>query len=388
MSTRFAYTGARIFDGELWWDRSMLVVNGERIEGIAAADSPIDATRVALDGGLLVPGLIDLQVNGGGGALLNATPDVAAIKTICGTYARFGTTACLPTFITDTRDKLRQVLEAGQEATRQQVPGFLGLHLEGPHLSVRRKGAHDAALIRPMDDIDLGMLIAARPTLPHLLTTVAAETVTPEQIARLVGAGIVVSVGHSEGSYEQVRAAHAAGATLVTHLFNAQSQIGNREPGVVGAALDLGGLSASLIADGVHVHPASIGIAVRGKRGPGRVLLVTDAMSPTGTDADTFELTGQTVYRRNGALRLADGTLAGADLTLPDAVRYMRDTVGLPLEEALRMASLYPAELMKLGGERGRLASRLRADFAHFSDDMMPMQTFVAGASVWRAVQG
>ena len=383
MSDRIGYTGARIFDGELWWERSMLIVNGNVIEGIAAADSPLSVTRVPLGGGILVPGLIDLQVNGGGGALLNLTPDLAAIETICATYQRYGTTGCLPTFITDTPEKTAAVIEAGAEAARRAVPGFLGLHLEGPHLSVARKGAHDPDLIRPMDETDLNALIAARKRLPHLLTTVAAETVTPAQIARLVAGGIVVSIGHSDATYAEMKAAQEAGATLVTHLFNAQSPMGNREPGVAGAVLDLGGLSASLIADGIHVHPATIGAAMRGKRGPGRIFAITDAMSPTGTDMQSFELTGRMVYRRDGALRLADGTLAGADLTLPDAVRYLHSALDLPLDEGLRMASLYPAELLG-AADRGKLVQGLRADFAHFSDDMTPRQTFVGGASVWR----
>ena len=384
MTDRIAFSGARIFDGERWWDDDVLIVEGGRIVGIVPAGAAVDAKRVSLQGGLLVPGLIDIQVNGGGGAQLNLTPDVQTIETICQTYMRFGTTACLPTFITDTRDKVAAVLAAGAEAARRGVPGFLGLHLEGPHLSVARKGAHDPALIRPMEESDLEALIAARETLPHLLTTVAAETVTPDQIRRLVAGGIVVSIGHSEATHAQVKAAQQAGATLVTHLFNAQSQIGNREPGVVGAALDLGGLSASLIADGIHVHAASIGLALRAKQGPGRILLVTDAMSPTGTDMETFELTGQTVYRKDGALRLADGTLAGADLTLPDAVRYLNRELSVPLAEALRMASLYPAELMGVGGERGRLGKGMRADFAHFTDDLSARETFIAGESAWR----
>lgn len=385
MTDRLAYTGARIFDGDLWWDRAMLIVNGDHVEGIAAADSPINATRVPLDGGFIAPGLIDLQVNGGGGALLNHTPDVATIETICTTFFRYGTTACLPTLVTDTREKTAAVIEAGAEAARRGLPGFLGLHLEGPHLSVARKGAHDPALIRPMDAADLEMLIEARPRLPHLLTTVAAETVSPEQIRRMVDAGIVVSIGHSDATYAQVKAAADAGATAVTHLFNAQSQMGNREPGVVGATLDIGTLSAGLIADGIHVHAASIGAAWRGKRGPGHLFLVTDAMSPTGTNVQSFELTGRTVYRKDGALRLADGTLAGADLTLPQAIEFIYQSIGLPLEEALRMASLYPAQVLGTADTHGRLAPGARADFAHFGDDLEVRQTFVSGTSVWRA---
>jgi N-acetylglucosamine-6-phosphate deacetylase len=383
--TRIAYTGARIFDGEAWWDRSALVVDGDRIEGIIAADSPTDAQRVALHGGILAPGFVDLQVNGGGGALLNDDPSVRTIATICGAFARFGTTACLPTLITDTREKNALAMAAGIEAARTGVRGFLGLHLEGPHLSVARKGAHDPALIRPMDEADLAALLAGRTALPNLLTTVAAETVTANQITRLVEGGLVVSIGHSNASYALARAAADAGASMVTHLFNAQSQLGNRDPGVVGAALDIGHLSAGLIADGIHVDAVSIGVALRAKRGPGHIFLVTDAMSPTGTDATSFVLTGQTVYRKDGALRLADGTLAGADLTMIDAVTYVHRTLGLPLEEALRMASLYPAEALGVAGERGRFAPGHRADFVHLGDDLAVRRTVIGGDTAWAA---
>lgn len=383
--TRIAYTDARIFDGKAWWDRHALVVADGKIEGIIAADSPTDARRVPMGGGILAPGFIDLQVNGAGGALLNLDPTLESIRTICATLARFGTTASLPTLITDTREKNRAAVAAGVEAVKAAVPGFLGLHLEGPHLSVARKGAHDPLLIRPMDEADLVALVEARKVLPNLLTTVAAETVTPNQITRLREAGLVVSIGHSDAPYDVARTAVEAGATMFTHLFNAQSQLGNRDPGVVGAALDLGAAHAGIIADGIHVHAASIGVALRAKRGPARIFLVTDAMSITGTDWESFELTGQTVYRKDGALRLANGTLAGADLTMIDAITYVHRTIGVPLDEVLRMASLYPAEALGVAGERGRIAPGLRADLVHLSDDLTVRGTLIGGETAWAA---
>ena len=377
--TRQAITGARIFDGAEWHDRMALVIEDGKVEGLIAADSPTDAIRVPADGAMIVPGFLDLQINGGGGALLNETPTVEAIRTICTTFAQFGTTACLPTIVTDTVPVNEATIAAGIAAVEQGVPGFLGLHLEGPHLAVSRKGAHDPKLIRPMDESDLQRIVEARRRLPNLLITVAAETVGPEQISRLTAAGVTVSIGHSDGTYAQVKAAAEAGATMVTHLFNAQSQIGNREPGVVGAALDLPQLSAGLIADGIHVHPASIGIALRAKRGPGRIFLVTDAMSITGTDWTEFELTGQMAYRKDGALRLADGTLAGADLTMVDAIRYMHGTVGLSLDEVLRMASLYPAQALRIEATYGHLQRGARADFAILADDLSVRSTWIGG---------
>jgi N-acetylglucosamine-6-phosphate deacetylase len=385
MTGRIALTGARIFDGDEWHDRAALLVNDGVVEGLMAADSPGDAQRVALNGGMLVPGFIDLQVNGGGGALLNASPTVEAIRTICAAFQQYGTTACLPTLVTDTPEVTDRAVEAGLAAAREAVPGFLGLHLEGPHLAVARKGAHDPALIRPFSSNDLQRLINARVGMPALLTTVAAETVSPEEISSIAAHGIVVSIGHSDASYEMVAEAVNAGATMVTHLFNAQSQMGNREPGVVGAALDIGALNAGLIADGIHVHPAVIGNALRAKRGPGRIFLVTDAMSVTGTDVTEFTLTGRTVFRRDGALRLADGTLAGADLTMIAAVAYMHRTIGLDLGEALRMAALYPAEAMGLGSTHGHLHRGARADMVHLTDDLTVRHTFIAGEEVFAA---
>ena len=381
--SRIAYTGARIFDGETLWEGSALVVDSGRIEGIMRSDSQIDAQRVPLGGGILAPGFVDLQVNGGGGALFNLTPDVTTIGTICSAFARFGTTAILPTLITDTPEKNRLAIAAGAAAAAQKVPAFLGLHIEGPHLSVARKGAHDPTLIRPMEEQDLLMLVEGRKRLPNLLVTVAPESVTPNQITRLRDAGLVVSIGHTDAKYSTVKAAVEAGATMVTHLFNAQSQLANRDGGVVGAALDLGSVWAGLIADGIHVSEVSIGIALRAKRGPGHIFLVTDAMSPTGTDVESFVLTGQTVYRKDGALRLADGTLAGADLTMIQAVNYVHHTLGVPLEETLRMASLYPARALGVSHERGAFAPGLRADIVHLSDDLDVLTTVIGGDTVW-----
>lgn len=385
MTDRFALTGARIFDGADWHDRAALVVGDGIVEGTMAADSPSDVTRIALDSGMLVPGFIDLQVNGGGGVLLNEEPTLQGIRTICGTFARFGTTGLLPTLITDTPEVTARAIAAGIEAARRGVAGFLGLHLEGPHLSIARKGAHDPVLIRPMDHADLQQLIEARRALPNLLTTVAAETVEPEQVAALVEAGIVVSVGHSDAGYAAVKAAAEAGAAMVTHLFNAQSQLGSREPGVVGAALDIGALHAGLIADGIHVDAATIGIALRAKRGPARIFLVTDAMSLTGSAEQSFTLNGRTIHRANGALRLADGTLAGADLTMIDALAYMHRAIGLPLGESLRMASRYPAEAIGIAERFGHLRRGAVASMVHLSDDLEVLSTWIAGQRVFAA---
>lgn len=365
--TLTAYTGARIFDGEAWHDDAALVIADGVVQSIGAA--PAGARRVQLDGGMLAPGLIDLQVNGGGGHLVGPGTTADDLALVCATHRGFGVSGLLPTLITDTAAVTDAVLAAGAAAARRQVPGFLGLHLEGPHLSLARKGAHDPTLIRRMDEADLVRLERARATLPYLLLTVAAETVTPEQIARLARAGIVVSIGHSDASFEVTSAAIHAGASMATHLFNAMSQIGNRDPGVVGAALHHGRVWAGLIADGIHVHPATLGLALRAKVAPGRIFLVSDSMSQAGTEMTSFELNGRTIYRKDGALRLGDGTLAGADLTLDAAVRYMHFNFGLELSECLRMASLYPAQAIGAQG-LGRLVPGGAADFVWFSDQL------------------
>jgi N-acetylglucosamine-6-phosphate deacetylase len=386
MSDLLAISGARLFDGQDWHENAALLIEFGHVAGLCAVDAvPAHADRVQLSGGLLVPGFIDLQVNGGGGVLFNNDPSVDGIRAICAAHAPFGTTALLPTLITDSVEINAAAIAAGKAALALAVPGFIGLHLEGPHLSLARKGTHDPALIRPMDEADLARLIAARAGLPNLLVTVAAETVSPQQIAALAAAGIVVSLGHSDAGIDTATAAFTTGATMATHLFNAMSQLGNREPGVVGAVLANDAVHAGLIADGIHVHPATIRIALRTKVGPGRLFLVTDAMSQTGTDLDTLTLNGRTITRSDGALRLADGTLAGADLDMIDAVEFMHSRIGLSLDEALRMASLYPAQALGIEAEFGHLRPGAVASFVHLSDDREVRTTWINGAKVWGA---
>ena len=241
MSDVLALSAKRIFDGEAWHEDAALIVRGDVVDQIVARGKVPAGAQTIEAGDILAPGFVDLQVNGGGGVMLNDHPTLEGIETICRAHAPFGTTALLPTLITDTPEVTAAAVAAGIEAARRKVPGFAGLHLEGPHLSLARKGAHDPKLIRPMTDADLAALIAARKGLPALLTTVAPESVTPEQVAALTRAGIVVSLGHTDATYATAHAYADAGATMVTHLFNAMSQIGNREPGMVGAALDSAG---------------------------------------------------------------------------------------------------------------------------------------------------
>ena len=384
MSDSFALSAPWIFDGELWVRDAVLLVRDGLVEAVLERYQMPYATEITESGAaMLAPGFVDLQVNGGGGVMLNDRPDVDSIQTICRAHSQFGTTALLATLITDTPAITAAAIEAGAKAADQRVPGFLGLHLEGPHLSKGRKGAHDAQLIRPMSEADQAALIAARKRMPVLLTTVAPESVSPQAIAALAGAGIIVSLGHTDAGHAVAVSHVEAGASVVTHLFNAMSQMTGREPGLVGAALDLPGLSAGLIADGIHVDATNIAIAVRAKRGPGRIFLVTDAMATIGTGMTSFQLNGRTIKRENGRLTLEDGTLAGADLDMISAVRFMHKTIGLELSEALRMASLYPAEAVGQGKRMGRLAPGMAANIVALSNDLDVRGVWIDGRRVF-----
>ncbi|RFB79877.1 N-acetylglucosamine-6-phosphate deacetylase [Methylovirgula sp. 4M-Z18] len=386
MTPQSALLAPRIFDGETWHtNAAVLMANGD-VDAIVqqnAIPSGLEVTEI--DTGFIAPGFVDLQVNGGGGVMLNDHRDADAIRTICAAHASFGTTALLATLITDTPTITAEAIAAGAEAARRQIPGFLGLHLEGPHLSIRRKGAHDPHLIRPMEEDDLIRLIAARDQMPVLLTTVATESVAPHQIKHLAGAGLIVSLGHSNANYADVVQAAKAGASMATHLFNAMSQIENRAPGLVGASIALPSLWAGLIADGIHVDPINIGIALRAKPGPARIFLVTDAMATIGTDMREFKLNGRVIKRHDGRLTLEDGTLAGADLDMISAVRFMRNRIGITLEEALRMASLYPAMAVGMDHRHGRLGLHTRADMVVLDDELGIGSVWIGGQPVYRA---
>ncbi|EEW26517.1 N-acetylglucosamine-6-phosphate deacetylase [Rhodobacter ferrooxidans] len=365
MSTRI-FLGARVFDGTRLQEGKAVLLDGGLIVGIVDAAALPPGEVVQLAGGILAPGLLDLQVNGSGGVMVNGHTDLAALQAICGAQASLGALGVLPTLITDTPQATAAVIAAGIAAARAEVPGFLGLHLEGPHLDPRRKGAHDPALIRPMQAEDLARLCDAAKALPALMLTVAPESVTPEQIAALAAAGAVVSLGHSDCTSAQAQAAMAAGATCVTHLFNAMSQMSNRAPGLVGAALS-GSCHIGLIADGLHVDPAVMRVALAAR--PTGVFLVSDCMAVAATDLTEITLGGRRILRRDRRLTLEDGTLAGADLTLPQAMAVLVTRVGIAPERALAMATSEPAAVIGAAGRLGHLAPGRAADMVHLTDD-------------------
>ena len=352
--TARAITGADIFDGsQLWSDRAFLL-DGSVFRGIVPmAQIPLDFTPTPVAGGTLLPGFVDLQVNGGGGIMFNDETSVAGLRQMAHAHHRTGTRAFLPTLITDRPARTHAAVDAVEAAVAQGVAGVVGLHLEGPHLSVARKGAHDPTLIRPMTPDDEAFLLKAARRLPNLMVTLAPENATCAQIARLAQAGVIVSLGHSDCSFAQAQAAFQAGARCVTHLFNAMSQLGNREPGLVGACLGTAHVSAGLIADNIHVQAASMGVALRAKRGPGAIFLVTDAMATAGSDITEFQLNGRRVMRRNGRLTLENGTLAGADLDFSTALTVLVEKVGVAPVTAFAMATSGPASLLPQPGSAG-----------------------------------
>ncbi|SEK28620.1 N-acetylglucosamine-6-phosphate deacetylase [Pacificibacter marinus] len=376
MTSTSAFHAARIFDGTTWHTNAALLVAQGRVAGIVPATDAPKGTQVA---GAIVPGLVDLQVNGGGGVLFNNDLSTDAIGAICTAHAQFGTTAVMVTLITDTAQSTVTAINAGHAALN--TPGFLGLHLEGPHLDLARKGTHDPALIRQMDACDLAVLVSAAQGVDHLICTVAPESVTTHQVAALARAGITVSLGHTGCDHATARAYADAGATMVTHLFNAMGQMEHRTPNLVGAALDDGRLWAGLIADGFHVADAPMRVALRGKAGLAGMFLVSDAMSTIGSDLTEFTLNGRQIFRAGGRLTLADGTLAGADIALIDAVRYVHQSLMLPLGEALNLAALAPARAMGIT-DRGHLEKGAHADFVSLTPEITAASTWIGGRKV------
>jgi len=372
-----ALVNATIHTGDAVLSDSAVLIDGDSVAAVVPrADVPADATRHDLGGGILAPGFIDAQVNGGGGALFNDTPDLATIRRIAAAHRRYGTTALLPTFITDTREKRRHAVEAVAEALAGGEPGVLGIHLEGPHIDLERRGVHDARHIGPPDDEDVYLMTRLGPG--RTLVTLAPETVPAGLIAHLVARGVRVAAGHTGATWEQARAGVAAGVSGFTHLFNAMSPLGHREPGAAGAALTEDSAWCGIVVDGHHVHDAAVRLAWTAKP-RGKLFLVTDAMPPVGAPPGDFQLYGQTVTVRDGRCVSADGRLAGSALDMATAVRNCVRRVGIPLEEALRMASTYPAEFLGLAGGRGRIAPGMAADLVHLDEDLVARATWVGG---------
>ena len=366
--------GAAVLSAGTWLAAHGVLVEGGRIAAVLPESEAVSAARVALPpGSLLVPGLIDVQVNGGGGVLFNDRPDQASARAIAAAHRRLGTTQVLPTLITDTR----QAMLAANQVVPEPDRGVLGIHFEGPFISSARPGVHPAGLIRTPDEADLEMLCSR---IGPKLLTLAPECVPDAAIGRLAAACVRVCAGHSAASCERTASAIAAGVAGFTHLFNAMPPLSAREPGIAGAALADPDTWCGVIADGVHVHAAMLRLLLAAK--PGRTMLVSDAMPPTGTEMTEFQLQGRTIHRAGGSLRTADGTLAGADICLADAVRYCVRCLGVSPAEAIRMASEAPAAFLGLDGQLGRIAPGARADLLLLDASLAVLGTWLGG--VWQ----
>ena len=353
------------------------ILDGHATSGAEPSEEPLP------EGAILAPGFIDVQANGGGGVLFNETPTTDAACAIAAAHRPFGTTSLLPTVITDRPEVTRQAVKAVRVARLRPNSGVAGVHVEGPFISPKRPGVHDPALIRRMDAADAAWLAAVGATMP-LLLTLAPEELEDAFLDEMAAAGVVMSAGHTAASVERVAESLAHGLRGFTHLYNAMPPMMGREPGPVGAALLDDTAWCGLVVDGVHVHTATLKLALAARPEP-RMILVTDAMSVLGTAADSFTLYGATIFRRNGRLEREDGTLAGADLDMAAAVRNSVSMLGLGIERALRMASTYPADFMRLT-DRGRIAPGRRADLVLLSARLEVLGTWIGGG--WMAARG
>ncbi|AJP72437.1 N-acetylglucosamine-6-phosphate deacetylase [Sphingomonas hengshuiensis] len=375
--TRTALTGAAIVAEGRELHGHALLLDGAWIAAIVPeAAIPADAGRVALGGGWLLPGFIDTQVNGGGDVLFNDAPTVEGIRAIAAAHRRFGTTGILPTLISDDLSVVEAAIDAVDAAIQGGVPGVLGIHVEGPFLNQAKRGIHDATKFRTIDDSVIALL--TRPGPGVRLVTLAPELAPPGAIRALVAGGVIVAAGHSMADYAQTRAAFDEGLHGFTHLFNAMTQLGSREPGMVGAAIEDRASHFGLIVDGHHVHPAALKIAIAA-RGIDGAMLVTDAMPPVGGTRGAFTLMGTEVKLEDGTLRGPDGTLAGSALTMAAAVRNAMDLLGHTLAEASAMASANPAAFLRLGERTGAIAPGLAADLVHVDAARRVTRTWIGG---------
>ncbi len=368
--------GRVLLEGRVVAGKSLILDSGRISAVIDEAELPAGIERRDLKAGLLVPGFIDTQVNGGDGVLFNDAPAVETIRTIGRAHRTFGTTGFLPTLISDDLSVIRRGIEAVESAIAEGVPGVLGIHIEGPFLNEHRKGIHDAEKIRALDEEGFAVLTSLKAG--RTLVTVAPECTTAEMIARLVAAGVIVSAGHSNGHYIDMEAAIEAGLTGVTHLFNAMSPLGAREPGVVGAALESERTWCGIIVDGHHVSPITLRLALRCKP-PEKFMLVTDAMPSVGSATKEFLLQGKRISARNGVCIDSRGTLAGSDLDMALAVRNAIEMLDVAPETAFLMASGAPAAFLGLQEDCGTISAGRRADLALLDDDLFVRETWIQG---------
>jgi len=373
-----AFINGRLLASDGTARRRTVLVHGPTIDAVQEPGAPIpaDAELVDLHDRLLLPGYIDTQVNGGGGVLFNDAPTVEGIAAIGRAHVAFGTTGFLPTLISDDIEVIARAIAAVDAAIEAGVPGVLGIHIEGPFLNARRRGIHDARRLRVLEPAVLPLLASLRGG--RTLVTLAPECTVPAVLRELSDAGVLLAAGHTDATCEQIEEALRHGLRGFTHLFNAMSPLTSREPGVVGAALLDPYSWCGLIVDGHHVDPRSLRVALAAKSHE-RFMLVSDAMPCVGTSATSFQLDGRTIHVRDGHCIDEAGTLAGTALDMGRAVRNAVELLQLPVADAVRMASEYPAEFLGLGASHGRIAPGYHADFVVADDGLQVVEVWQDG---------
>ncbi|MES2907206.1 MAG: N-acetylglucosamine-6-phosphate deacetylase [Pseudomonadota bacterium] len=375
MSETFAIHAPQLFDGEAMHSDAFVLVRNGVIADVVDEKPDVAVTSLP-EGSILAPGFIDLQVNGGGGVMLNDDPSPKTIAKIAAAHLSFGTTSFLPTLISDTRDKMRAAIAAVDAAIAHGERSVIGIHLEGPFLNPERKGVHPQAHIIPARNDDAILLSVLKNGVT--LVTLAPEKAPQGFIKELKQRGIIIAAGHTDATAEDIKTAFADGVTGFTHLYNAMSQLNSRAPGAVGACLSDDASFAGIIADGHHVSVEALRIALKAKTAQ-KLFLVSDAMASLGTEAKSFTLFGEDIHVADGRLATASGTLAGAQLDMASAVRFMVEKAGASIGEALMMATSTPACFIGLDQKIGRITAGLRADFVALDSKLQVVDTWLAG---------
>lgn len=379
----YALVNGRVYTGMQMLDDHAVVIDNGLIEAICPTDQlPATVRRVDTSGAYVSAGFIDLQLNGCGGVQFNDSLDALSLRTLTTMQQaneKSGCTSFLPTLITSSDEMIIKAIDTMNQWLSLHPHQALGLHIEGPWLNVAKKGTHDAALIRPCDPALLEII--CRNAAAVRKVTLAPENVSAEAIAALSQAGIVVSAGHSNASYDQAMAGFSAGVSFATHLYNAMPTFAGRTPGLIGAVFDSPDVYCGIIADGLHVHYANLRNAKRIKGD--KLILVTDATAPAGAEIDQFIFAGKTIYYRDGLCVDENGTLSGSSLTMIEAVRNSVEHLGIPLDESLRMATLYPARAIGVEKQLGSLQRGKVANLTVFTRNFDIIKTIVNGNEVF-----
>ena len=374
-----AITGSKLFNGIDFIEHKALLIEDQHIAGIVNEDAiPTDFQIKKLDGGILSPGFIDLQVNGGGGKLFNNSPDKESLNTIISAHQYFGTTSIMPTVISDSLNILQKCTDTISNEIDNNH-SLLGIHIEGPFFNVKYRGVHQKQYINTINASYLN-LFETLDKFPVMLT-LAPECISIKQLKHLKSLGFKILAGHTDANYDQLEEAVKYGLDGFTHLFNAMGQISAREPGVVGSAFDFDETSASIIVDLHHVHPSLINLSFKQKP-KGKLFFVSDSMATINHGEPSFELYDEVVSESNGRIINSEGKLAGSSITQIDAIKNAYQKCSIPLESAISMATLYPAEYLGVSDYIGQLKKGYRADLAHFDSNFHVQNVWLAGKQI------